>query len=45
MSFGVLKASQALGDRQALEDAGRRIVRFDLGQNVMAGLEQLGKGV
>ncbi len=45
MSFGVLKASQALGDRQALEDAGRRIVRFDLGQNVMGGLEQLGKGV
>jgi glucose-6-phosphate isomerase len=45
MSFGVLKASQALGDRQALEDAGRRVVRFDLGQNVMAGLEQLGKGV
>jgi transaldolase/glucose-6-phosphate isomerase len=43
MSFGVLKASQALGDRQALENAGRRIVRFDLGQDVMEGLRKIGK--
>jgi transaldolase / glucose-6-phosphate isomerase len=34
MSFGVLKESQALGDRQALLDAGRHVIRFDLGADV-----------
>lgn len=41
MSFGVLKMSQALGDGQALVEAHRRFIRFHLGQNVVAGLEQL----
>jgi transaldolase/glucose-6-phosphate isomerase len=31
ITFGVLKAAQALGDRQALLDAGRRVIRFHLG--------------
>lgn len=31
VSFGVLAASQSLGDRQALLDAGRRLLRVDLG--------------
>ena len=30
ITFGVLELAQALGDRQALEDAGRRVLRFHL---------------
>jgi hypothetical protein len=45
MSFGVLKAAQALGDRQALLDADRRVIRFHLGSNVVGGLMQLAEAV
>ncbi|MFN2289779.1 MAG: bifunctional transaldolase/phosoglucose isomerase [Anaerolineae bacterium] len=38
ISFGVLEMAQALGDKQALEQAGRRVVRFHLGENVSGGL-------
>ena len=31
MTFGVLKMAQVLGDKQALQDAGRRVIRFHLG--------------
>jgi hypothetical protein len=41
MSFGVLKMAQALGDAQALLDAGRRVIRFDLGSDVVAGIKGL----
>lgn len=41
MSFGILKQAQALGDAQALHEANRRIIRFDLGQNVHKNLQQL----
>jgi hypothetical protein len=41
MSFGVLKAAQALGDQQALLDADRRMIRFHLGSDVVGGLKQL----
>jgi hypothetical protein len=41
MMFGVLKEAQALGDRQALIDAGRRVIRFDLGNDVVAGIARL----
>jgi len=41
ISFGTLKAAQALGDRRALVEAGRRVVHFQLGTTVAAGLEQL----
>ena len=41
MSFGVLKTAQALGDAQALLDAGRRVIRFDLDSNVVAGIKRL----
>jgi len=41
ISFGVLKMAQALGDRQALLDAGRRVIRFDLGKDVVGALKQL----
>jgi glucose-6-phosphate isomerase len=41
ISFGVLKTAQALGDQQALLDAGRRVIRFHLGEDVVGELEQL----
>jgi len=41
ISFGVLKAAQALGDRQALLEADRRVIRFYLGADVTGGLEKL----
>ena len=37
ISFGVLQAAQALGDLQALVDAGRRVLRIHLGQDANAG--------
>ncbi len=41
MTFGVLKMAQALGDKQALLAAGRRVIRFHLGTDVVGGLERL----
>ncbi|OGO06570.1 MAG: hypothetical protein A2Y73_02235 [Chloroflexi bacterium RBG_13_56_8] len=40
-TFGVLKRAQALGDWQALQEAGRRVVRVNIGADVEAGLEEL----
>jgi transaldolase/glucose-6-phosphate isomerase len=45
MTFGVLKMAQALGDGQALLEAGRRVIRFDLGTDAAGGLKRLLKGV
>jgi hypothetical protein len=33
MSFGVLKLAQALGDAQALRNAGRQVIRLHLGKS------------
>jgi glucose-6-phosphate isomerase len=41
ISFGVLKNAQALGDAQALEEAGRQVIRFDLGQTPLQELQKL----
>ncbi len=41
MTFGVLKLAQALGDRQALLDTGRRVIRFHLGGDVVGELLKL----
>ena len=41
MSFGVLIAAQALGDHQALLDAGRAVLRIHLGRDIAAGLQQV----
>jgi transaldolase/glucose-6-phosphate isomerase len=41
ITFGVLKTAQALGDKQALIDAQRRVIRFHLGRDVVSGLKQL----
>ena len=40
-SFSVLKQAQARGDLQSLQSKNRRVVRFDLGKSVQAGLERL----
>ena len=40
-SFSVLKEAQALGDFRALQARGRRVVRIDLGQTLLSGLEEL----
>ena len=45
MTFGVLAAAQALGDRQALIDAGRPVIRFHLKRNAAEGIEKLAKEV
>jgi glucose-6-phosphate isomerase len=41
ITFGVLKLAQALGDRQALIDAGRKVIRFHLGKDVLGGIKHL----
>jgi transaldolase/glucose-6-phosphate isomerase len=45
ITFGVLKMAQALGDRQALLDAGRRVICFHLGDDVLGGLKVLREAV
>ena len=45
ISFGVLEMAQALGDKQALEQAGRRVIRFHLGENVSGGLGMLAEAL
>jgi transaldolase/glucose-6-phosphate isomerase len=45
MSFGVLKMAQALGDKQALLGAGRRVIRFHLGDDVVGGIELLAEAL
>ncbi|MFT7584607.1 MAG: transaldolase/glucose-6-phosphate isomerase [Cellvibrionaceae bacterium] len=41
MSFNVLKNAQALGDAAALEAVNRRLIRFDLGNDVVSALQIL----
>jgi hypothetical protein len=41
VTFGVLEAAQALGDRQALLDGAREVLSIDLGADVAAGLFEL----
>lgn len=41
IAFGVLIAAQAMGDRQALLDKGRRVIRFHLGGNALDGIAHL----
>ena len=39
--FGTLKLAQALGDKRALQDKGRQVIRFDLGAEGPAALRRL----
>jgi hypothetical protein len=41
LSFSVLKAAQAIGDRQALQAAGRAVLRIHLGRDPTTGLERV----
>jgi glucose-6-phosphate isomerase len=41
LTFGALKAAQAKGDRQALTEAGRRIIRIHFQKDPAAGLKNL----
>jgi glucose-6-phosphate isomerase len=41
ITFGVLKNAQASGDRQALVNAGRAVIRFHLGKDIVGGLKIL----
>jgi hypothetical protein len=45
ISFGTLKMAQALGDRQALLDARRRVIRFDLGPDIPGGIKRLSEAL
>jgi len=45
LTFGVLKMAQALGDRQALLDAGRRVIRFDVGRDPATELRKLAQEI
>jgi transaldolase/glucose-6-phosphate isomerase len=45
ITFGILKAAQALGDWKALVNAGRRVIRFHLGKDVVRGLKILNQAV
>jgi glucose-6-phosphate isomerase len=45
VTFGVLKAAQALGDRQALLHVGRPVIRFHLGGDIAGGLKILTQAV
>jgi transaldolase/glucose-6-phosphate isomerase len=45
ISFGTLKMAQVLGDRQALLDAGRRVIRFDLGSDIAGGIKRLSEAL
>ena len=45
MSFGVLKAAQAIGDRQALISRGRKVIRFHFERDLIGGLTQLTEGL
>lgn len=41
ITFGILKLAQVLGDRQALLDNGRRVLRVHLGKDAPSGLQTL----
>jgi hypothetical protein len=41
LTFGVLIRAQALGDRRALEDAGREVLRLHLGDDVSSAIDHL----
>lgn len=41
MSFDVLKKAQALGDAQALREAERRLISFDVGDDAAGAIQQL----
>lgn len=45
ISFGVLVESQALGDRQALIDNNRKVIRFDISKDLAGDLSKISKNI
>jgi hypothetical protein len=45
IDFGTLKNAQALGDRQALLNNGRTVIRFDLDGDVPGGMKKLTEAI
>jgi glucose-6-phosphate isomerase/transaldolase/glucose-6-phosphate isomerase len=45
ITFGTLKAAQAMGDRQALLSRGRRVLRLHLGPDIVGRLALLTEGI
>jgi hypothetical protein len=45
ITFGILKAAQAMGDRQALLNRGRRVLRLHLGPDIVGRLALLSEGI
>ncbi|MEA1977576.1 MAG: glucose-6-phosphate isomerase [Chloroflexota bacterium] len=45
ISFGVLIQAQALGDRRALQEEGRKVIRFHLDGDVQGGLQKLSEAL
>jgi transaldolase/glucose-6-phosphate isomerase len=45
ISFGVLEMAQAMGDRQALLEAGRKVIHFHLDGDVLVGLARLARAL
>lgn len=41
LTFGAIKAAQAMGDRQALIELGRQVIRFHLKENIIANIQSL----
>jgi glucose-6-phosphate isomerase len=45
ITFGILKAAQALGDRQALINGGRRVIRFHFRENLLEELKGMNSDI
>ncbi len=45
ISYGILKQAQALGDGQALRDAGRRVLSFHMEGDAVSELESFAKEI
>jgi len=45
ITFGILKNAQSLGDRQALLDAKRKVLRIHLGKNILRNIDKIIKTV
>ncbi len=44
-SFGTLLGAQAAGDRMALREAGRKVIRIDLGNRIVQGLGRIARSL
>lgn len=45
ITFGILKNAQAMGDRQALMDSGRQVIRFHLPEKVAPAIQKLAESI